>query len=163
MNTNQFEALDGAGLRVAVIGSRFNAALCDAMVEDACAALEACGLTREDIRVIRVPGSFELPVAASRAAATRAYDAIVCLGVLIKGETKHDQYIASAVADGLTSVSIQTGIPVAFGVLTTDTYEQAEARAQGSGKKGWEAAMSAVETVRALVGETPRTGYAEKN
>ena len=150
MNSNQFEQLEGAGLRIAVIGARFNQALCDSMVDDACAALEYCSVAREDIQVIRVPGSFELPVAASHIAKTKEYDAIICLGVLLKGETKHDAYIASAVAQGLTLISVETGIPVAFGVLTADTREQAEARALGVQKKGWEAAMSAVETALAL-------------
>lgn len=150
MNSNNFEALDGKGLRIAIVGSRFNQELCDALVADAVAALHACGIEDGEITIVRVPGSFELPVAASQLAETEKYDAIICLGVLIKGDTKHDQYIASAVAQGLTTVSIQTGIPIAFGVLTTETREQAEVRALGSKKKGWEAAMSAIETVRAL-------------
>lgn len=150
MNSNNFEALDGKGLRIAIVGSRFNQELCDALVADAVAALHNCGIEDREIAIVRVPGSFELPVAASQLAETEKYDAIICLGVLIKGDTKHDQYIASAVAQGLTTVSIQTGIPIAFGVLTTETREQAEVRALGSKKKGWEAAMSAIETVRAL-------------
>ncbi len=150
MNSNHFSSLDGSGLRVAIIASRFNQELCDAMLEDAKAALKSAGLKQDDIAVVRVPGSFELSVAASRLASTDDFDAIVCLGVLIKGETRHDQYIADAVAQGLTDVAINTGIPVAFGVLTTETKAQAEARALGSQKKGWEAAMSAVETVLAL-------------
>ncbi len=150
MNSNHFSSLDGSGLRVAIIASRFNQELCDAMLEDAKAALKSAGLKEEDVAVVRVPGSFELTVAASRLASTDDFDAIVCLGVLIKGETRHDQYIADAVAQGLTDVAINTGIPVAFGVLTTETKAQAEARALGSQKKGWEAAMSAVETVLAL-------------
>ncbi len=150
MNSNHFSSLDGSGLRVAIIASRFNQELCDAMLEDAKAALKSAGLKQEDVAVVRVPGSFELTVAASRLASTDDFDAIVCLGVLIKGETRHDQYIADAVAQGLTDVAINTGIPVAFGVLTTETKAQAEARALGSQKKGWEAAMSAVETVLAL-------------
>ena len=152
MNSNSFENIDGKGLRFAIVGSRFNQNLCDAMVDDAKAALLNCGVSPEQIKIVRVPGSFELPVAANQLAATDLYDAVICLGVLIKGETKHDQYIASAVAHGLTDVSTQFGIPVAFGVLTTETKEQAEARALGAQKKGWEAAMSAVETVRALKG-----------
>jgi 6,7-dimethyl-8-ribityllumazine synthase len=150
MNSNHFSSLDGSGLRVAIIASRFNQELCDAMLEDAKAALKSAGLKQNDVAVVRVPGSFELTVAASRLASTDDFDAIVCLGVLIKGETRHDQYIADAVAQGLTDVAINTGIPVAFGVLTTETKAQAEARALGSQKKGWEAAMSAVETVLAL-------------
>lgn len=150
MNSNQFTNLDGSTLRVAIVASRFNQELCDAMAKDAQAALQACNVAEKNTIVIRVPGSFELSVAASRLAATKKYDAIICLGVLIKGETKHDQYIASAVATGLTEVAVQTGIPVAFGVLTTETKAQAEARALGAEKKGWEAAMSAVETVLTL-------------
>ncbi len=150
MKSNHFASIDGSGLRVAIIASRFNQDLCDALVADAVAALQAAGVAPELIHIVRVPGSFELPVAANKLALTKKYDAIVCLGVLIKGDTKHDQYIASAVAQGLTMVSIQTGVPVAFGVLTTETKEQAEVRALGSQKKGWEAAMSAIETVRAL-------------
>lgn len=150
MNSNHFTSLNGSDLRVAVVASRFNQELCDAMLNDAVAALRAAGLTEDRITTLRVPGSFELPVAASRLAGTDKYDAIVCLGVLIKGETKHDEYIASAVAQGLMDITVSAGIPVAFGVLTTNTKEQAEARTLGSEKKGWEAAMSAIETVLAL-------------
>lgn len=150
MNSNHFISLNGSDLRVAVVASRFNQELCDAMLNDAVAALRAAGLAEDRITTLRVPGSFELPVAASRLAGTDKYDAIVCLGVLIKGETKHDEYIASAVAQGLMDIAVSAGIPVAFGVLTTNTKEQAEARALGSEKKGWEAAMSAIETVLAL-------------
>ncbi len=150
MNSNHFSSLNGSGLRIAIVASRFNQELCDAMTEDALAALLQAGLSKEDITTIRVPGSFELPVAANRLAVSGAYDAIVCLGVLIKGETKHDQYIASAVAQGLMDIAIKASIPVAFGVLTTETKAQAEARALGSRKKGWEAAMSAIETILTL-------------
>jgi 6,7-dimethyl-8-ribityllumazine synthase len=150
MNSNHFEALNGNGLRIAIVGARFNQDLCDALVEDALAGLLACQVRRDHIQIVRVPGSFELSVAASRLAETEEFDAIICLGVLIKGDTKHDQYIAQAVAQGLTTISLQTGIPVAFGVLTTETREQAETRALGSKKKGWEAAFSAVETVLIL-------------
>lgn len=150
MNSNEFLALDGSGLRVAIVASRFNQALCDAMTVDAQAALLACGITPDHVTVVRVPGSFELPVAASRLASTERYDAIVCLGVLVKGETKHDEYIATAVAQGLMDIAVESGIPVAFGVLTVNELAQAEARAKGPEKKGWEAAMSAVETALAL-------------
>jgi len=150
MNSNAFEKLDGSELRIAIVGSRFNQELCDAMVEDALAALAACNVPQDQIQVVRVPGSFELPVAARRLTETEEFDAVICLGVLIKGDTKHDQYIASAVAHGLTDIAVKTGVPVSFGVLTTETKEQAEIRALGKQKKGWEAAMSAVETVLAL-------------
>ena len=150
MNSNEFSALDGSGLRIAIVASRFHQALCDAMTADAQAALRACGVASDRVTVIRVPGSFELPVAASRLASTEAYDAIVCLGIVLKGETKHDEYIAMAVAQGLTDIAVDTGVPVAFGVLTVNELAQAEVRAKGPQKKGWEAAMSAVETALAI-------------
>ena len=151
MNSNVFSSLDGSRLRVAIVASRFNQELCDALVKDAQSALKACRIPEQQMTLIRVPGSFELPVAASRLARSEKYDAIVCLGVIIKGDTKHDQYIADAVAHGLMDIAVQTGIPVSFGVLTTENKTQAEARALGSKKKGWEAAMSAVETVCSLM------------
>lgn len=150
MHSNEFSQLDGSSLRVAIVASRFNQALCDAMLADAQAALHACAVTAEHITSIRVPGSFELPVAASRLASSEEYDAVVCLGIIVKGETRHDEYIANAVAQGLMDVSVETGVPVAFGVLTVNTLEQADVRARGTQKKGWEVAMSAVETVLAL-------------
>jgi 6,7-dimethyl-8-ribityllumazine synthase len=150
MKSNTFHAMDGTGLRIAIVGSRFNEELCDALVRDAEEALRYAGIAADAVRIVRVPGSFELPVAASALAQSGAYDAIVCLGVLIKGETKHDEYIATAVAQGLVDVGVATGVPVTFGVLTVNTREQAEARSLGREKKGWEAAMSAIETVRAL-------------
>lgn len=150
MKSNLFSSLDGCQLRIAIVASRFNQELCDAMLLDAQAALRAANVAEDSIAVVRVPGSFELSVAASRLAATERYDAIVCLGVIIKGETRHDQYIAQAVAHGLTEIAVRTGIPVTFGVLTTETKAQAEARALGERQKGWEAAMSAVETALAL-------------
>lgn len=150
MKSNEFSSLDGSGMRIAVIGSRFHQALTDAMVVDACAGLESVGVASSDITVVRVPGSFELPVAAAHAAASERFDAVVCLGVVVKGETRHDFYIAQAVANGLMDVSTRFSIPVTFGVLTVDTLEQAIARAEGKQKKGWEAALSAVETVCAL-------------
>lgn len=150
MKSNHFPSIDGSGLRVAIVASRFNQELCDALVADAVAALQTAGVADESIQTVRVPGSFELPVVANKLAVSKKYDAIICLGVLIKGDTKHDQYIASAVAHGLTMISIQTGIPVAFGVVTTETKEQAEIRTLGSRKKGWEAAMSAIEAARVL-------------
>lgn len=150
MNSNIFASLDGSSLRCAIIASRFNEELCDAMVNDALSALKSCNVPTKRITIVRVPGSFELPVTVSHLAATEKFDAIICMGVIIKGETKHDQYIAAAVAQGLTDISVQTGVPIAFGVLTTENKAQAEARALGSQKKGWEAAMSAVETALAL-------------
>jgi 6,7-dimethyl-8-ribityllumazine synthase len=145
MNSNSFTPLDGSGLKIAVIAARFNQELTDALLQDCLAALSASGVAGQDIVAQRVPGSFELPTAAAVLAEQGSFDAIICLGVIIKGDTRHDEYIAQAVANGLTQISITTKIPVIFGVLTTEDREQAEVRSLGGQKKGWEAGMSAVE------------------
>ncbi len=150
MKSNTFTTLDGSGMRIAIVAARFNQELTDAMTTDCVNALRACNLDDVNIVTVRVPGSFELPVAAAVLAAQHEFDAIICLGVLIKGDTKHDQYIADACANGITRVSIDNMLPVLFGVLTTENREQAETRALGEQKKGWEAGMSAVETVLAM-------------
>ncbi len=150
MNSNSFSSLNGAGLRIAVVASRFNPELTDAMLADCVNALHAAHVADTDITTVRVPGSFELPVAASSLASQKKFDAIVCLGVIIKGDTRHDEYIANAVSNGLTTIAIESNVPVLFGVLTTENRQQAEVRSLGAEKKGWEAGMSAVETVLAL-------------
>jgi 6,7-dimethyl-8-ribityllumazine synthase len=150
MKSNSFTELDGAGLKIAVVAARFNTELTDALLNDCVDALTSAKVAAEDIVSIRVPGSFELPIAAATLAAQGRFDAVICLGVIIKGETRHDHYIADAVANGLTRVAIDHHIPIIFGVLTTEDKAQAEARALGGRKKGYEAGMSAIETVRAL-------------
>jgi len=135
-----------AGLRVAVVVSRYNDFVTDRLQSGAIAALASAGVQSEAITVIKVPGAFELPAAASHAAKTSRYDAIVCLGCLIRGATAHFEYIASAVSHGLIAASAATGVPMSFGVLTTNSVEEAIERAgEGSGNKGWEAALAAVE------------------
>lgn len=150
MKTNTFEQLDGSGMNIAIVAARFNAVYTDALVEGCRSALRASNVLATNIFIERVPGSFELPVMTAILAEKKKFDAIICIGVLIKGETKHDQYIADAVAHGLTTISIQHRIPVMFGVLTTENKEQAEARCMGEKNKGWEVAMSAIETVHCL-------------
>lgn len=150
MKSNVFSTLDGTGLKIAVVTARFNAELTDALLADCVDALRGANVAAEDITSVRVPGSFELPIAAATLAAQGRFDAVICLGVIIKGETKHDHYIADAVANGLTRVALDHHIPVMFGVLTTEDKTQAEARALGGRKKGYEAGMSAIETIRAL-------------
>lgn len=152
MNSNTFSTLDGSGLRIGVIASRFNQQLTDAMLADCLEALSRTNVAATDITCVRVPGSFELPIAAQRCANQKSFDAIICLGVIIKGDTRHDHYIADAISNGLTRIAIDSGTPVIFGVLTTENIEQAEKRALGGQKKGWEAGMSAIETVLALKG-----------
>jgi len=142
---------DGRGLRVGLVVSRFNEAVTLRLRQGAEEAMAAAGVLREGVELVEVPGAFELPVAARALAATGRVDAVVCLGCVIRGETPHFGYIAAAVAHGLTDVAVATGVPVAFGVLTTLTLEQAEARSRpGPSNKGFEAACAAIEMARVL-------------
>jgi 6,7-dimethyl-8-ribityllumazine synthase len=136
----------GAGRRIAVVVAKFNGFVTDRLQNGALAALAAAGVDAGDVTIVRVPGSFEIPLAAQHAAETGRFDAVVCLGCLIRGETSHFEYISSAVAQGLTSAAAATGVPMAFGVLTTNSAEEALARAgDGPGNKGHEAALAALE------------------
>ena len=140
-----------AGLRFAIVVARFNDFVTERLLVGATEALTSAGVASEHVTTLRVPGSFEIPLAAQRAAETGQFDGVVCLGCLIRGATPHFEYIASAVAQGLTHASAATGVPMAFGVLTTNSAEEALERAQpGSGNKGWEAAMAAVEMATLL-------------
>jgi 6,7-dimethyl-8-ribityllumazine synthase len=135
-----------AGLRVAVIVSKYNDFVTDRLQSGAVAALVEAGVASEKITILKVPGAFEIPLAALQAARTAHYDAIVCLGCLIRGATPHFEYIASAVSHGVIGASSATGVPMSFGVLTTNSVEEAIERAgEGPSNKGWEAAMAAVE------------------
>jgi len=144
---------DGKGLRIAIACARFNAAVCERLLAGAVSELERLGVRSEDIVIARVPGAFELPLVALHLARGGA-DAVVCLGAVVRGETPHFEYVAGATAGGIARVAEQTGVPVLFGVLTTETWEQALERAGGRvGNKGTEAAAGAVEManlVRAL-------------
>jgi 6,7-dimethyl-8-ribityllumazine synthase len=141
----------GQGKRFGVVASRYNEEIAEELLEGAVETLKDYGARAEDIQTVWVPGSFELPLAAHAMAQYQKVDAILCLGVIIKGETKHDQYIAQEVAHGIAQVSHASGIPVVFGVLTTETLEQAKARAGGSkGHKGVEAAETAVSMIQLL-------------
>lgn len=140
------QPLSGRGLRIAIVVSRYNDFVTDRLRAGALEALAALGVADRDVAVIDVPGSFEIPMAARRAATTGRFDAIVCLGCLIRGETAHFEYIASAASHGLMAASAETGVPMTFGILTTESAEQALARAgAGPTNKGWEAAAAAVE------------------
>ena len=141
--------LDARGLRVALVVARFNDAICGNLLDGARDALVRHGANGVDVGVVRVPGSWELPQAASRLAMSGSWDAVVALGAQVRGETPHFDYIASAAAKGLAEAGITSGVPVIFGVLTTDTLEQAMDRAGGkAGNKGWDAALAAIEMVR---------------
>jgi len=135
-----------AGFRFALVVSKYHDFVTDRLQAGAFAALTAAGAA--DITVVRVPGAFEIPIAAHHAATSGAYDAIVCLGCVVRGETPHFEYLASAVAHGLTSAAAATGVPITFGVLTTNSIEEAIERAgEGPSNKGWEAATAAIEMV----------------
>jgi 6,7-dimethyl-8-ribityllumazine synthase len=134
------------GCRFALVVSRFNEEITEGLLRGARAVLAESGVRDEDVTVVRVPGAFELPLAARRLAASGAFDAIVCLGCVIKGDTMHFEYIAGAASQGIMDAGLQTGVPVGFGLLTTLTDEQAAERAaDGPGNKGREAALAAVE------------------
>ena len=138
--------LNGSGLRFGVVVSRVNEFITSRLLDGAMDALTRSGVQSENIEVVRVPGSFEIPVTAKKMAQLRRYDAIICLGALIKGETPHFDYLSAAVAHGVTQASLESGIPISFGVLTTNDLEQAIARAGAKqGNKGWEAAVAAIE------------------
>src|SRR5690348_4252616 len=135
--------LSAEGLRVAIVASRWNDFIVSRLISGAIDALERLGASSDAITIIRVPGSFELPIAAKRAALSDEYDAVICLGVVIRGETSHNEYIAAEVIKGVALVSLETNLPIALGVVTADNLEQAIDRAGAkSGNKGFEAAMS---------------------
>jgi 6,7-dimethyl-8-ribityllumazine synthase len=138
--------LSAEGLRVAVVAGRWNDFIVSRLISGAMDALERLGASSDAITIIRVPGSFELPLAVKKVAASGVYDVMICLGAIIRGETSHNEYIASEVFKGIAQVSLESGVPVALGVVTADTLEQAIDRAGAkSGNKGFEAAMTAVE------------------
>ena len=149
-----------AGFRFAIIVSKYNDFITERLQAGALAVLAAAGAGSDDVTIVRVPGAFEIPMAAQHAAETGQFDAVVCLGCLIRGATPHFEYIATAVASGLTSASAATGIPMAFGVLTTNSVEEAIERAgEGDGNKGREAASAAIEmagVVAQLTRQTPK-------
>ena len=143
--------LDAKGLTFGIVVSRFNSFICERLLEGAVDALVRHGATEADITVARIPGAFEIPLAAKTMAASQKFDAVICLGAVIRGSTPHFEYVSSEVSKGVASVSLDSGIPVAFGVLTVDTIEQAVERAgTKAGNKGFEAAVTAIETVNVI-------------
>jgi len=132
--------------RFAIVVSRFNEEITEGLLRGAKAALAEASVADEAIRVVRVPGAFEIPLAAQRLAESGEFDAIICLGCLIKGDTMHFEYIADAASHGIAQAALATGVPMAFGVLTTMTEEQAVERStEGPGNKGREAALAATD------------------
>ncbi|MBV8727427.1 MAG: 6,7-dimethyl-8-ribityllumazine synthase [Candidatus Eremiobacteraeota bacterium] len=138
------QQIDLGGKRIAVICARFYPELADMLLQGARAALRECNLPADDVSVFDVPGCFELPLAAARVISSTRFDAVVALGAVIRGQTPHFDYVAAECARGLMQVQLETGCPIGFGVLTTDTYAQAEERADPQrGNKGYAAAMAA--------------------
>ena len=147
--------LSSQGLRIALVASRFNSFITDRLVEGAIDAIVRTGGDPDTVRVYKVPGAFEIPLVAKKLAASAKFDAVVCLGAVIRGSTPHFDYVAAEVAKGVAHVSLDTGLPVTFGVLTTDTLEQAiERSGTKAGNKGRDAAQTALEMVD-LLGSLP--------
>lgn len=139
--------LGGAGKRIAVVASRFNSRIADRLVEGAVDCLLRHGVERGDVQVVRVPGAWELPGAIDELARAGGVDAVVALGVVIRGETPHFDFVAGSAVRGIARAAREHRLPVGFGLLTCDTSQQAEERAGGkAGNKGWEAAQAALET-----------------
>lgn len=144
-------ALQGAGMQVAIAVARFNSFITDRLLGGALDGLKRHGVAEEAITVVRVPGSWELPVTVKALAESGRYDAVICLGAVIRGETPHFDYVAGEAAKGIGQVQMATGVPVAFGVLTTNTLEQAIDRAGAkAGNKGFDAAATVIEMASVL-------------
>ena len=136
------------GMKFGLIASRFNDFICGRLIDGAVDALIRSGADEKDIQIIKVPGAFEIPLAAKKLAKSGKFDAVICLGAVIRGATPHFEYISAEVTKGVALAAMETEIPVTFGVITTDTIEQAIERAGSkSGNKGWDAAISAIEMV----------------
>ena len=142
-------SIDGA--RFAIVAARFNAAITDALLEGAVSTLAEHGVPDDHVSVVQVPGAFEIPIIAKRLAASGRYEAIITLGAVVRGGTPHFEYVAGECARGVSRVALEENVPVIFGVLTTDTDEQARDRAGGKqGNKGFEAALASLEMVTLL-------------
>ena len=140
--------LNAEGFRFALISSRWNDFITSRLVEGALDALDRLGADEKSVEVYKVPGSFEIPLLALKLASSGKYDAVICLGTIIRGQTPHFEYIAGEVTKGIAQAGMQTGVPVVYGIVTADTLEQAIDRAGAKqGNKGFEAAMAAVELV----------------
>lgn len=143
--------LEAKGLKLVLVAARFNDFIVDRLISGAVDYLVRHGMEREDITLVRLPGAFEMPVVAKRLAQSGKYDGIICLGAVIRGATPHFDFVAGECAKGLAMVSLESGLPVGFGVLTCDTLEQAIERAGSKGgNKGVEAASAVLETVRVM-------------
>ncbi|MDA8442150.1 MAG: 6,7-dimethyl-8-ribityllumazine synthase [Peptococcaceae bacterium] len=138
-------------LKVAIVVARFNEFITSKLLSGALDSLTRHGVSDQDIAIVWVPGAFEIPLAAQKVALSKKYDTVICLGAVIRGATPHFDYVSAEVTKGVATLSLQTGIPIVFGVLTTDSIEQAIERAgTKAGNKGWDAAVTAIETANLL-------------
>ncbi len=145
--------LNGAGLKFALVVSRFNSFITERLLEGALDCLRRQGVAEDDLMVVRVPGAWEIPLVAKRLAASKAHDAVVCLAAVIRGSTPHFEYVAGEVSKGIAQVALESGVPISFGILTTETLEQAIERAGSkAGNKGFSAAEAAIEMAILLKG-----------
>lgn len=160
MNVNQYEgAHQGAGMRFAIVASRFNELITERLVDGARSCLLQHGVSAGDVDLVRVPGAFELPAAVAALLRRGGYDGVIALGCVIRGETSHYDFVAGEASRGLQELSLRYPVGLGFGLLTTDTQEQAVARAGGDrGNKGWEAALTALEMVDLIQHLEPHAG-----
>lgn len=143
--------LIATGMKFGIAVSRFNDFIGSRLLDGALDALTRSGAEEKDIQIYRVPGAFELPLVAKKLAGSKRFDAVICLGAVIRGATPHFEYVSAEVSKGIANVGLDLGVPISFGVLTTDTIEQAIERAgTKAGNKGWDAAMAAIEMVDLL-------------
>ena len=140
--------ISAKGIKFAIVISRFNDFICQRLLDGALDALKRHGASDDQITIVKVPGAFEIPSMAKRLSLGGRFDSVICLGAVIRGATPHFEYISAQVARGIASVALESGIPISFGIITSDTLEQAIERAGAkSGNKGWDAAVSAMEMV----------------
>ena len=146
MKVNTFENLDGKGLEFAIVRSRFNKEITEGLFKGCLNGLKESGVLKDDIEIYEVPGAFEIPLVAKKLAQGKMFDAVICLGAVIRGETPHFDYVAGEASRGIAEVSRETGMPVIFGVLTTDNLEQAKVRSSDDkNNKGYESAKAGIE------------------
>ncbi|PIE69320.1 MAG: 6,7-dimethyl-8-ribityllumazine synthase [Deltaproteobacteria bacterium] len=144
-------SLDAKGLKFALVAARFNDFIVDRLIGGAVDYLVRNGGSRDDLTIVRIPGAFEMPLVAQKLAASKKYDGVICLGAVIRGATPHFDFVASEAAKGIAHVCLDTGVPIGFGILTTDNLEQAIERAGSkAGNKGVEAAAATLESIRVL-------------
>ena len=151
MNIIEGKLTEAKGMKIAIVAARFNEFIVSKLIEGARDALLRHDVPDDNIDLFWVPGSFEIPVAAKKAAESKKYDAVICLGAVIRGSTSHYDYVCAEVSKGIAQVSMSTGLPVMFGILTTDTIQQAIERAgTKAGNKGYDCALGAIEMVNML-------------